>query len=523
MPAGDPSGEPAISADGPWGRGRPRHLVWVLVSLAYLTVFPFYQRINNPNENVRIWMTRAIVDLHELSINRACQKWGYVNDKVIVDGRLYAGKAPGASFLGVPVYAVQRTVARWVGIKELSQRSITLALRLFGVGVPLSIFLFFYARYVERLTRSAAARDLLVAALGLGTILYPYGVIFVGHALGAALCFSGFMLLSTEPSRAPRRSRLAWAGALVGFSVFFEYQIGIAAIVLGVYAFARHRREAIFFALGALPAIFAFGAYHTVVFGRPWGLPYSHIENPVFAQLPKQVGLPSPRAALSVLFSIDLGLFVFSPFLLVGLVGAIAQAARGDRLEGAAILAVTAGMVLFVATLPNWHPGWCVGPRYISVVAPFLTTGIAYAWRSTRWRFGLSLLTAGLVIPSVVLNVVSGAVYPHYPEAFDNPVFDLTIPLLRDGYVPYSLGWWLGMRGLMSLLPLAVIVVSAIAPGVAGEDRRLRRWPIHACLALAIGALFLVPLSRYGRAPRAAEAHDTELVRSTWEPPPTAR
>jgi hypothetical protein len=290
--------------------------------------------------------------------------------------------------------------------------------------------------------------------------------------------------------------------------------------VLGVYAVVRFRRDAIFCALGALPAVLAFAAYHTVVFGRPWGLPYSHIENPAFARLTKQVSYPNPRAALSILFAVDLGLFVFSPFLLVGLAGAVAQAARGDRLEGATILGVTAIMVCFVATLPNWHPGWCVGPRYISVVAPFLTTGIAYAWRRTERRLWLSLLTAGLLIPSVFFNVVSGAVYPHYPEAFDNPIFDLTIPLLRDGYVPYSLGWLLGMRGLWSLLPLAAIVASAIAPGIAGEDLRPRRWVLHAGLAVVIGALYLLPLSLYGNAPRIAEEHDTELVRSTWEPPP---
>jgi hypothetical protein len=502
------------------GRGMERHLVWVLVSLAYLTVFPYYQRINNPNENARIWMVRAIVEHHELSINRTSQELGYVNDKVIVNGRLYSGKAPGASFVGVPIYAAQRTLARWFGLPPLSQGAITLALRLFGVSLPLTIFLFFYARYVERLTGSAAARDLLVVGLGLGTILYPYGVIFVGHALAAALCFSGFMLVSLEPARAPRRRRLAWAGALVGLSVLFEYQVGIAAAVVSLYAVARHRREAVFFVLGALPAVVLFGAYHAVVFGRPWELPFAHIENPEFARLPGQVHHPDPHVIGAVLFSVDLGLFAFSPFLLVGLAGAATLLVRGERLEGATILLVLAGMVAFLSSLPSWHAGWCVGPRYISVVAPFLCAGIAYAWRRTRRVFLLSALTAGLVIPSVLLNVVSGAVYPHYPEAFNNPVFDLTLPLLGDGFVPYSLGWLLRLPGLWSLAPLAMLVLAALAPGVAGEQTRPRGWLAHAGLAVLVAAAFLLPLSRYGRAPRADEAHATALVRSTWAPPP---
>src|SRR5439155_3478122 len=126
------------------------------------------------------------------------------------------------------------------GHPDVSKRAMTLVLRLFGVGLPLVLFLFFFARWVERVTGSGAARDLLVAGLGLGTMIYPYGVIFVGHALAAALAFSGFMLLSLEPTGAARRGRLAWAGALVGLSVLFEYQVIFAVVVVTGYAFARH-------------------------------------------------------------------------------------------------------------------------------------------------------------------------------------------------------------------------------------------------------------------------------------------
>ncbi len=56
-------------------------------------------------------------------------------------------------------------------------------------------FFWLFARYVERKTRSGLARDLLLVALGLGTMLYPYGGMFVGHALAAAAAFSAFILM----------------------------------------------------------------------------------------------------------------------------------------------------------------------------------------------------------------------------------------------------------------------------------------------------------------------------------------
>jgi len=72
-----------------------RHAAWLLVTLAYLYVFPYFERINNPNENVRIWAARAIVEHHVLNIDQESREWGYVNDKATTGKHLYSSKAPG--------------------------------------------------------------------------------------------------------------------------------------------------------------------------------------------------------------------------------------------------------------------------------------------------------------------------------------------------------------------------------------------------------------------------------------------
>ena len=236
--------EPASNAvpapEPPWRR----HAAWLLVTLAYLFAFPYYERLNNPNENVRVWATRAIVEHGVLDIDQTQAEWGYVNDKAKNDRHVYSSKAPGATFLGVPVlfaYTELRHLARMPSPGKLLT---TFWLRLFAVKLPLCAFLFFFARHVERVTRSTAARDLLVVGLGLGTLLYPYGQIFVGHALSAAAAFSAFMLLAppagTSESRGLAR-RLVGAGLLAGASVVFEYQATIVAALLAVYALQRYR------------------------------------------------------------------------------------------------------------------------------------------------------------------------------------------------------------------------------------------------------------------------------------------
>ena len=85
----------------PYGRTA---LSLLLLAVLYLWVFPFHDVVRNPNENVRVYMTVAIVDDRTFAINRIEGAWGYVNDKAVRLGRLYSSKAPGTSYLGVPFY-----------------------------------------------------------------------------------------------------------------------------------------------------------------------------------------------------------------------------------------------------------------------------------------------------------------------------------------------------------------------------------------------------------------------------------
>jgi hypothetical protein len=175
-------------------------------------------------------------------------------------------------------------------------------------------------------------------------------------------------------------------------------------------------------------------------------------------------------------------------------------------------------MFLFLSGMSNWRAGWCVGPRYIATVAPFLLLPLLKLWPRVGETWWATAIAIGLLIPSVLLNVVSGALYPHYPEAFDNPVFDLAFPLIGQGFAPYGLGRLLHLPGSWSLAPLAVVVMAALALVASGDDPRPRRVAAHLSLAVVVAAAFLLVLSTYGRKPSAAETHATAVVHGMWEP-----
>jgi hypothetical protein len=319
--------------------------------------------------------------------------------------------------------------------------------------------------------------------------------------------------------------RLAAAGLLAGATVMFEYQAALVSAALAVYAAVRYRARVTAFIAGALPPAIALGAYHTALFGRPWRFPFGNVENPEYARTAHAAGfhglsLPHGSAFPTFLVSPAYGLFAFSPVLLLGAVATGVLIARRDPARREAILAAVVCVTLFVflAGMTNWRAGWCVGPRYIATVAPFLLLGLVKAWPLLRDHGWAVAIAAGLTIASVVLNVVSGAVYPHYPEQFDNPVFDLAFPLLGAGYAPNGLGLWLGLRGAWALLPLALVALGALAIATAGDERQPRAWARRVGLSLAIAAAFLLALSSYGRKPRPDEAHATDIVRRLWDP-----
>lgn len=509
-----------------------RHVAWGLCCAAYLIASPYFERLNNPNENARVWATRAVVMHHVLNIDAVEREWGWVNDKAKNEHHIYSGKAPGTSFAGVPVSWVHGKLHQLVGWPPPGKGQTTFWLRLFAVKLPLCAFLLLFARYVRRVTGSSWARDAAVIGMGLGTMLYPYGNMFVGHALAAAAAFSAFILLDEagdEPRPGADAVRMLLAGLLAGLAVMFEYQAALVSIVIAAYAIVRyrHRRSAMaaFFA-GALPPAFALGVFHTVLFGRPWRFPFGNVENPAFAQTAHRAGfhglsLPHLSAFPSFLFSPSYGLFAFSPLLVLGVVGVVALYVRGTRdarRDAGLVTAVCLLMFTFLAGMSNWRAGWCVGPRYIATVTPFLLLPLLRLWPRVGERWWVTAIAVGLIIPSVLLNVVSGALYPHYPEAFDNPVFDLAFPLIAEGYAPYGLGWLLHLPGAWALAPLAIVVLAALALIAAGDDPRPRRMAAHLSLSIAIAAIFLFALGGYGRIPRPTEAHAGTVVRQAWEP-----
>lgn len=259
-----------------------------LVALLYLWVFPYHAVVNNPNENVRIYMTVAVVDDHTFAINRVESLWGYVNDKSVRDGRLYSSKAPGTSYVGVPFYWLLTRVTGRHALPPahpvaprpgappprppLDRTALVYFLRLTGNVLPSLLFAWFWHRFLDRRTRSPALRDAVFFSTMLGSSVFAYSLVYASHAQNA-LCFgAALMALSTVRARDERdraaavepgvhAGQLFLAGLFGAGCTMFEYPAGIATVFVALWiaALGAERRRALLaaavFALGVAGAL----------------------------------------------------------------------------------------------------------------------------------------------------------------------------------------------------------------------------------------------------------------------------
>ena len=470
---------------------RQSRLLAILL-LAYGWLFVFFPKINNPNEMVRIYAARAIVEEHTWSIGRrtragdrgeVMQSWGYVNDKALVcddprltppacEGRLYAAKAPGPTVLAVPVIAALRLFGP-VGKDEA-----VLALRWIWIILP--TIAFWLAMH-----RQLGDTEVVLAA-ALGSLSLTYGQMFAGHQLAALALGAAYL----------SRKRPRLTGFFAAAAVAMEYPSAPAAALLCAAFVVEDRKRLGPLLLGALPWAAVVVHFHWSAFGAPWSTPYSHLENPGFVRdiAPGFMGISAPtlERVYGSLFAPWLGLLFWAPWILFAL-----------RPRRALPFAIVAYYLVFQITHALWRSGWVVGPRYITPLVPFAAICAADLLRERpRWRAAF----CGLGAAAIAATGLASAVCQGFPLEVQNPLREVVWPLLSHGYVPRNLLQALGVPGLWSALPYFAALAAALAT-------LLWRKPLAAGVALAVAVA-------QWSAPASDDRGAAHFFEDTWTPSP---
>lgn len=539
-------------------------IVLALAFLPFAFVFPYIGVVNNPNENVRTYMTMALVEEHTFRIDKIVERHGWVNDmakapdKRTGESHLYSVKAPAISYAGIPVYWAftkiaprfgieQPTIASTPEVKVAWMRAATLVLRLFVVQLPCFLFLVWFERFLRDYTRDPVVRLSAVVAAGLGTNYLAYSLMFVSHAPFACAAFGSFALTTAERARFPddakkrRLSSAFLAGALAGLATLLEYHALPVSFALAMYALTTFWRPTrlVAFGLGAMLDVAGLMLFQWRAFGSPLTPGHKMVENQAFAALHEKGLFGISKPSLDVLGEISLsrsfGFFGTSPFMWLGLLAipAVILAARGASFQRAQQRAAIFGFAFAMAMLwitvsaaIIWRGGWTVGPRYLGAAPPFFAFGAVIALERLDGSAALRALrrgaASGLAIASVAQIGLVGVLFTTIPESVTRPLPQLVIPMGKAGLVPHHVGELVGLpgRGIWYAIAAATLLAALVPALLPLRDGALE----YLGRLLFVGAFAVLGLRPAFSEPLPIEGGDggVETRRwlvNVWEPP----
>jgi hypothetical protein len=434
-------------------------LAFGLFLIYFSGVFPPFA---NPNELSRFQAVVAMGDLGTFSIDEPLQRLGNHEDKARSAGHYYSNKAPGLAFAALPAYKLLRVVL--AAPSSGTANAIFYWLRLLTVSAVCVLALFRFGMRVAQTARDDRIAPLLALAVGFGTPYLYYARSFFSHAWCAALLvLSWDFLRASEAPMPPRRASLwlAGAGLLAGWAVLSEYTVLPIAVFLALRATAGRSWKALLpVAAGAAVPVALMLAYQAAAFGSPFLPSYAKDAYPEYAELAQRdlfgIGPPSPKVAWNYLFHPARGLFVFSPFLLWSLGGAVRWWRSGrDRADCILCIASSLSFFLLLSGYPNWHGGWALGNRYLLPALFFLALPAARGLFSPLSR---GLFMAALVA-SVGAHLLLTSAWPHFPLELAWPAVTGSLWFLSRGWVAPNLLSALGAPAAVALaLPFVVLL-----------------------------------------------------------------
>lgn len=495
---------------------RDTLLIFCVLLLAYAYVLP---RWADWSQTSRLNLVRALVEQGTVRIDAYVDNTG---DYALYNGHAYTDKAPGPSFLGLPVYAAALPIVEHPAVSSRLERmasggALAGTLNPEGSGLRTDKVREFVAQYLLTLVvialPAAAAgallyyflqmfhlsrrlRLLITLGYGLATPAATYAGNFYSHQLAATLCLVAFALLVWLRQGQGGAARALLIGLLLGYAVISEYPTALIAAALGIYALVLLPRGRVAWIIaGGLLPVALLAAYNLTAFNTPLPVGYAHS---ALWQDQHQTGFVSityPRfeALWGLTFGTFRGLFVRAPWLLLALPGFALWWWSGQRRAEFWVTLVSAtGIILFYASSVMWWGGFGAGPRYIIPAIPFLALGAAPMLKAL-WEGATSFSAVVVRVCCVLLVVISTLVT--WVEAVAGQLFptdavratwsEYVLPAWQEGNIARNLGTVFGLDGGWSLLPLALVV--------AGIALLLALLPAHADTLRPAGDLQPMP------------------------------
>ena len=361
--------------------------------------------------------TESIVEYHSLQIvkpsfeGESPPSWLLFHTP---DGKIYSRYGLGQTVLFIPFYLAGRLMNPNAELTHFSDFAKYFYLTDFLFNPTITAFtaaaMFYLGRKIGFSERMSVALALIFC---FATQAWPYAkTLYNGPLVGLCVSVSTYYLWSPK-----RRLDLLWAGLLAGFAGFVRYEFMIFGIPIGLYILCvwrgslRNRLSA--WACFCIPLI------GWVVVNALYD--FARVGSIFVTPLRPNPGYDTPilQGLYGLLFSPGVGLFVYSPILILSLVGFYDFWQRNKK--GLVLLLTWVLPYLLASSAYTYWHGWASwGTRYLVPMVPLMVLALGVAidrrWATRQFRivFAVLLSASGLVnFLGVVGNTVTAFNMPN--------------------------------------------------------------------------------------------------------------
>ncbi|MBU1854852.1 MAG: hypothetical protein KKF89_03970 [Nanoarchaeota archaeon] len=413
------------------------------IFLTFFLVYILFAQSYGWSEVTRLDLIMAVVDDGSFSIDSFYQNTG---DRAVINESYYADKAPGLSFLALPVYTVFKhlfgrpVVGNWLYAPFSQSYAFLMFLCVIFTSAffgALSVVLvykitgFFPAKEIHR--------NIVFLTYGLGSLVFVYSRIFQSHVLSAFLGVLCFYLLLKMKYEKQSKDYSFVIGLLAGFAVMVDYVMILFLVLLFVLLFFYFKdwKKSLKFIFGSLIFIILILLYNFSITGSLFDSPYFHMDtsfwdkgggvtqqfNPVVSSI--------PFVFMRVLFFPYRGLFFYYPVLLFSVIGLFFMFKK-YKFETMFIFFLSLGFVLYNSIMHTWWGGYCFGPRHLTPLMPFLMIPLLFSLKKIKLRY---------IMPFIIISIFFNLLSLQLPEEaglgktvdnlvpFGNPLFEHYLPL----------------------------------------------------------------------------------------------
>jgi hypothetical protein len=397
-------------------------------------------------------------------------------DDFVYNGRYYSALAPGLAFFALPLVALGIVLDGGFSLYGYANFLGELFVALLNAIAVVFIY------KLARLYFADSTSFFVASAYGFSTISWPFATFFFQSDASAAFAVIAVYLVIRAGRGQGELRYVILGGLAVGAALMVDYvDVILIPVLLGYLALWARRKGPVIlaestlgFLTSSLVGVIAIALYNLSSFGR--ALVTSEQLYLGSSTIFGNFSTPIYLGVVLNLFSPLRGIFLFSPVLVLGVLGYREMLRRSSGVAGEGALLLAAFLALFLPYCAWYGPtgGLSFGPRFVVAALPFLVLPVGFLVQR-RGRLWLVVAYALYAI-GVVVNGLAALTSALAGESawLSSPFLGSTLPLFEQGTLDQ---WWKGSLGAYWPVGAGVVLATAlILPLAAGYGSAHRGW-----------------------------------------------